>query len=69
MRNELWGKAREYFDTSIEISPTVEANGELARLLKFLGEEKLADEHQDKFVRGVGAELPNLSMPKALDKA
>ena len=69
MRNELWGKAREYFDTSIDISSTAEAHGELARLLKFLGEEKLADEHQDKFVRGVGAELPNLSMPKALDKA
>ena len=69
MRNELWGKAREYFDTSIEISSTAEAHGELARLLKFLGEEKLADEHQEKFVQGVGAELPNLPMPKALDKA
>jgi HemY protein len=69
MRNELWGKAREYFDTSIDISSTAEAHGELARLLKFLGEEKLADEHQEKFVQGVGAELPNLPMPKALDKA
>jgi HemY protein len=69
MRNELWGKAREYFDTSIEISSTAEAHGELARLLKFLGEEKLADEHQGKFVQGVGAELPNLPMPKAPDKA
>jgi HemY protein len=69
MRNELWGKAREYFDTSIEISSTAEAHGELARLLKFLGEEKLADEHQEKFVQGVGAELPNLPMPKAPDKA
>jgi HemY protein len=69
MRNELWGKAREYFDTSIEISSTAEAHGELARLLKFLGEEKLADEHQEKFVQGVGAELPNLPMPKVLDKA
>jgi hypothetical protein len=37
--------------------------------LKFLGEEKLADEHQEKFVQGVGAELPNLPMPKAPDKA
>ena len=69
MRNELWGKAREYFVTSIEISSTAEAHGELARLLKFLGEEKLADEHQEKFVQGVGAELPNLPMPKASDKA
>ena len=69
MRNELWGKAREYFDTSIEISSTAEAHGELARLLKFLGEEKLSYEHQEKFVQGVGAELPNLPMPKVLDKA
>ena len=68
MRNELWGKAREYFDTSIEISSTAEAHGELARLLKFLGEEKLSYEHQEKFVQGVGAELPNLPMPKVLDK-
>jgi len=68
MRNELWGKAREYFDNSIEISSTAEAHGELARLLKFLGEEKLADEHQEKFLQGVGAQLPNLSKPKALDK-
>lgn len=69
MRNELWGKAREYFNTSIEISSTAEAHGELARLLKFLGEEKLAHEHQEKFVQGVGAELPNLPMPEVLDKA
>jgi HemY protein len=69
MRNELWGKAREYFDTSIEISPTAQAHGELARLLKFLGEEILADEHQEKFLQGIGIELPNLPMPKALDKA
>ena len=68
MRNELWGKAREYFDTSIEISSTAEAHGELARLLKFLGEERLSYEHQEKFVQGVGAELPNLPMPKVLDK-
>ena len=60
--------ASEYFDKSIEISSTAEAHGELARLLKFLGEEKLADEHQEKFLQRVGAQLPNLSMPKALDK-
>jgi len=68
MRNELWGKAREYLDTSIEVAPQAEAHGELARLLKCLGEEKLAEEHQEKFVQGIGAELPSLPMPKALDK-
>lgn len=65
MRNELWGKAREYFETSIEIASTPESHGELSRLLRHLGEVALADEHQDLFVRGVGAELPALPVPKA----
>ena len=69
MRNELWGKAREYFDTSIEVAPQAEAHGELARLLKCLGEEQLADEHQAKFVQGIGGELPSLPMPKDLGNA
>ena len=69
MRNELWGKAREYFDTSIEVAPQAEAHGELARLLKCLGEEQLADEHQEKFVEGIGGKLPSLPMPKDLGKA
>lgn len=68
MRNELWGKAREYFDTSLEVASTAEAHGELARLLKCLGEGKTASEHQEKFMQGIGAQLPTLPMPKALDK-
>jgi HemY protein len=64
MRNELWGKAREYFDTSIEVAPTPEAHGELARLLKCLGEVEQADEHQLKFIKGIHAELPELPMPR-----
>ncbi|GJM12866.1 MAG: hypothetical protein DHS20C12_12690 [Pseudohongiella sp.] len=63
MRNELWGKAREYFDTSIEVAPQAEAHGELARLLLCLGEERLAAEHQQKFILGLNAELPKLPMP------
>jgi len=63
MRNELWGKAREYFDTSLEVAPTPEAHGELARLLKCLGEERLANEHQEKFITGIHAELPELPLP------
>lgn len=68
MRNELWGKAREYFETSIEVTPSTEAHGELARLLKALGEEKLADEHQAKYVKGLGVELPEVPLPKVLNK-
>lgn len=65
MRNELWGKAREYFETSIEVASSPESHGELSRLLRHLGEVALADEHQDLFVRGVGAELPPLPVPEA----
>lgn len=68
MRNELWGKAREYFETSLDVASTAEAHGELARLLKSLGEEKLANEHLEKFIQGIGAELPELPMPQAPDK-
>ncbi len=63
MRNELWGKAREYFETSLDVTPTAEVHGELARLLRSLGEEKLASEHQEKFIQGIDAELPSLPTP------
>tara|TARA_B110000444_G_C18814316_1_gene584310 strand:+ start:453 stop:1712 length:1260 start_codon:yes stop_codon:yes gene_type:complete len=68
MRSELWGKAREYFNTSIEIAPTADAHGEFARLLKALGEEELADDHQEKFLLGIGAELAKLPLPQAVTK-
>ncbi len=68
MRNELWGKAREYFETSINLTPTAEAHGELARLLSCLGEEKLAKEHQAKFMQMIGSELPKLPLPTAAGK-
>ena len=63
MRNELWGKAREYFETSIEVAPIAAAHGELARLLKHLGETQASDMHQAKFVAAIGAELPLLPLP------
>lgn len=69
MRNELWGKAKEYFETSIEVSSSAEAHGELSRILKSLGDDALADEHQQKFVSGIGAELPELPMPATVNKA
>lgn len=38
MRCELWGKARDYFEQSLQLQPTPEAYAELARLLGQLGE-------------------------------
>ncbi len=63
MRNELWGKARRYFETSIEVAPSAEAYGELSRLLKHMGEEQASDAYQKKFVKAIGAELPDLPLP------
>lgn len=65
MRNELWGKAREYFETSIEVASSPEAHGELSRLLRHLGEVALADRHQELFVEGIGAKLPAAPVPSA----
>jgi HemY protein len=44
MRNELWGKAREYFENSLAIKPCPESYAELARLLAFLGEHEKSTE-------------------------
>lgn len=63
MRNELWGKAREYFETSINVAPSAEAFGELARLLKSLGEDQASDANQEKFIEALGAELAELPLP------
>lgn len=68
MRNELWGKAREYFETSIEIAPSPQAYGELARLQKSLGDSQASDMNQAKFMEAVGAELPALPLPPELGK-
>lgn len=63
MRNELWGKAREYFETSVELAASVEAHGELARLLRYLGETEASEKNQLKFLEGVGAALPAIPLP------
>lgn len=39
-RAELWGKAKSYFEKSLELEPTPEAFAELGRLLAHLGEHK-----------------------------
>lgn len=44
MRNQLWGKAREYFESSLKLKPRSEAYAELARLLAYLGEHEKSTE-------------------------
>ena len=48
LRNELWGKARSYFETVITIRPTPEAYQEYGALLNQLGEaDTAADAYRD----------------------
>ncbi|MEQ8952621.1 MAG: heme biosynthesis HemY N-terminal domain-containing protein [Gammaproteobacteria bacterium] len=63
MRNQLWGKAREYFEASIKIAPSAHAHGELGRLLKHLGDSRLAEQHLQSFIEMTGDGLPGLPMP------
>jgi uncharacterized protein HemY len=48
LKNELWGKARSYLQTSISIAPQPEAYLELAKLTEKLGDDKLAREYYRK---------------------
>jgi HemY protein len=63
MRNELWGKAKEYYEASIKIAPSAEAYGELSRLLKHLGEVEASETYLQSYGDLIGAELPELPLP------
>lgn len=63
MRNQLWGKAREYYEASIKITPSAEAYGELGRLLKQLGDEEAGEACLENHSNLLGATLQGLPMP------
>jgi len=63
MRNQLWGKAKDYYRASIKISPSAEAYGELGRLLKHLGEYEAGEEYLKNYGDLIGAASPELPMP------
>ena len=65
MRNELWGKAKEYYEASIKITPCAEAYGELSRLLKHLGELEASEICLKNYSDLIGVKLPELPMPPA----
>jgi len=64
MRNKLWGKAREYYQASIRISPSAEAYGELARLLKNLGENTQSEDCFHRYRDLIGSSLLELPLPE-----
>ncbi len=61
--SDLWGRAKEYYEASIQISPSADAYGELSRLLKSLGEHDASDAYLKNYGDLIGAELPELPMP------
>jgi len=65
-RNELWGKARDYFENSFKLERTPEACAELGRLLENLGEPKVSAAYYREGLLLRESTLPELPMP---DKA
>ena len=63
MRNQLWGKAKEYYEASIKIAPSAEAYGELGRLMKHLGDIEASESYLKSYGDLMGATLPELPMP------
>lgn len=63
MRNQLWGKAKEYYEASIKIAPSAEAYGELGRLMKHLGDIEASENYLKSYGDLMGATLPELPMP------
>lgn len=64
LRNELWGKAREYFETSLSLRRNRETLAELSRLNAHMGEEEASIR---LLMQGLETDngLPDLPMPRA----
>ncbi len=67
LRNRLWGKAREYFESALRFSNSTplsaEANAELARLLDHMGEHAKSASLYRKALTQLDKGLPDLPMP------
>ena len=63
LRNQLWGKAREYFENSYRIEPGADVCAELGRLLAYLGEYERSNaffqEGLQKTTRALPMKLPS----------
>ncbi|MBL4828165.1 MAG: hypothetical protein JKY66_10735 [Spongiibacteraceae bacterium] len=64
LRNSLWGKAREYFESSLKLQRSSEVCAELGRLLAHLGEHESSNEYFHKGLLLSTNGLPSLPMPE-----
>ncbi|WP_100639205.1 heme biosynthesis HemY N-terminal domain-containing protein [Marinobacter salexigens] len=64
LRNQLWGKAREYFETSLRLRRSRDTLAELSRLSAHMGDEELSVK---LMMQGLATDngLPELPMPRA----
>ena len=65
LANELWGKAREYFETSLSFNATADVYAELGRLAAHLGETEKSVRYFQQGLLNSAHELPKLPMPQA----
>lgn len=63
LRNSLWGKAREYFESSRKLESSSEVCAELGRLLAHLGEHELSNQYYEQGLLLATDGLPALPMP------
>ena len=67
LRNKLWGKAKEYFESSLKFSKSTslsaEANAELARLLDHMGDHEQSVSLYKKAMAQLDHKLPDLPLP------
>jgi HemY protein len=65
-RNKLWGKARDYFESSYRLQRSPEICAELGRLLTGLGEPKVAAAYFREGLLLSESGLPQLPEPEKL---
>ncbi len=63
LRNQLWGKAREYFERSLQEQPSPEVFAELARLLQSLKEPERSAQYLQNETRLISRGLPDYPQP------
>lgn len=63
LRNQLWGKARDYFESSLRLDKSPETSAELGRLLAHLGQsQRSADFFESGLLASIG-DLPMTPLP------
>ncbi|PVZ70334.1 heme biosynthesis HemY N-terminal domain-containing protein [Pelagibaculum spongiae] len=63
-KEKLWGKARNYYESCISLSPDSAIYADLSRLLEALGEQKAADECAHKGLKLMAGSDSNLPLPE-----